>query len=801
MVYNQLKIAIRNILRNRLYSFINIIGLGVTLAAIYILFIYVNYELSFDNFQRDQVYRVNLITKKDNEVVTSDSRTPLVLGKLLKEEIANVEHFTRVPLFGETIISYENQNVRERNALVTDPSHFDVLKYNIVQGDVKKALKEPFSVMISTSLSKKLFGDRDPLNQTIQLNNGNLDGSLDFRITAIFEDQPTNSHLRPHLLLSYATVLNLIGQHIDDSWYWNNLYTYVRLNAHADPDLVANQTNDLVQKYFGENLKKMGVNWSFDLQPVDKIYIEEAHVFEFDKGGNKKLVQYLSMAGMFMLLVAYVNFVNLFTAQSSGRLKEIAIRKINGAKVGHIISQFVLEAVIINAMALLVAFTMVQVFLGSIIDYFEFPPIQSGAFTNWIWLAIISFIVALPAGVYPAFLVSSFQPVISLKGTKNIRVKGVLLKKILVVFQFAASLILIYGTMVIYNQLSFARSYDVGFSTTNRLIVKSPMVSVEDNRIPLKPLKETLLNIATVEKVATLDEIPGNEIYWRAMDYECSNGTKLYKPSVLVVGEDYFDLFDIDSLAGRSFKYEVDSFLSGVILNRTATKALGIDHPGSAVGKSLTIDGHTLPVIGVVEDYFQQSLKTPIKPIVFHFRKNRLHYIALTLDQRHDHSSIDVIGNAYKKMFPTSPFEYYYLDEFYNKQYLPDLMFGKLFRSFAFLVIFVASMGIFALSLLGVSQRTKEVGIRKILGASLLSVLKLLTREYLLLIVFASVAGLPLGYFIMDNWLKNFTYKITPGWWMIIFPAIVMAIVILIAIGYNAIKVAINKPVNAIRHE
>ncbi len=801
MLYNLIKISVRNIGRKRLYSGINIVGLALTIAAAYLLYQYVDHQLSYDDFHRQEVYRINLKTLKDNELVNSDSRTPPILGKLAKSEIVGIEEITRLPIFGEAILTYKGKTIREKEILIGEPSHFKVLSYELISGDEAKALGEPFSIMISSNLARRIFNDEDPLYKTIVINNPNLDGSLNFKITGVFQDQPVNSHLRPNLLMSYATVLNLVSPQIDNSWYWNNLYTYVKLSKAQDPETIEFAMNELIENHMAEELDKMGVDWKINLQPIDKIYIENAHDFEFAGGGNKKLVNYLMMAGIFMLLVAYLNFINLYSAQAMSRFREVAIRKINGANLGQVFSQFIIQALIVNLVALSVAFTLVQLFHESVMTYLGFPEVDPNDLWKWLMFCLLSIIVSIIAGAYSSLFITSYKPVTSLKGDKNIKLQGVMVNKLLVIIQFAASVVLIYGTIVIYEQLVFAQQFDVGFSAKNKLIIKSPKAASSVEPRGSRPLKEALLKLSSVQGVSWLDEMPGNEIYWKAFEYECSNGEKLINPSRLVIGEDYFDLFEIKNLAGRSFKFEVDSFLSGVILNKKAIEMLGFDDPLDALDKQLQIDGHRLSIIGIKEDYYQESLKSTIKPQVFHYRKGKLNYIAASISSTAPKQTLNTVKATYEKLYPDSPFEYYWLDDHYNKQYQEDFAFGKLFRSFALLVILVSSMGIFALSLLNVAQKIVEVGIRKILGASVADIIQLLLKEYLLLITTSGIIGTFTGFLLMNNWLNNYVETISLSAWMVVVPVVLLTLFILIAIGYNIIKVAYMRPVKVIQQE
>ncbi|MDN5210656.1 ABC transporter permease [Fulvivirgaceae bacterium BMA12] len=803
MWLNYLKIALRNTWKYRTFSLVNIIGLSVGMATFYVIFSYVQYELGYDNFHKayDQLYRVNLVTKKDGEVITKDSRTPPAVGKLMKNEIPGVIDFTRVVIFGEGIISCKEKSIREKNILLTDPEHFDVLSYEMIHGAGRESLREPMSVVISASMANLLFGAGDPINQFININSGNLDGSSDFVVRGVFKDQEAQSHLRPNILISYATVHKFLNKQIDDSWDWNNLYTYVRITKGASASHIKKQLQLLAQERIGEKLDGMQVEWEFILQPVADIYIESGYQYEFASGGNKKIVYLLSVIAFFILLIAYVNFINLATSQSTRRSREVGIRKVNGARQMQLIPQFMCEALITNVFSFLVAFTLVQSLYAGLATYFQLPTMQGAILQHWPYFGAFVLFSTLISGIYPAMVLSSFKPTSMIKGTENLKIKGILLKKILVVIQFTISLILILGTLTIYLQLQFIRDFDLGLNLHNQLIVKSPRLNLDNHAARSDTFKKKLLDLSFVEKVASLNEIPGNEIYWRSATFESNNGNILNNPSILPVDDNYFKVFDINLLVGRTFKRKTDTYENAVIINKRAAEVLGFTSPGNAIGHSVVTEGMTSEIVGVVDNYYQESLKKTIQPVVFRYSSSMLNYFAINISDTKTGNIIKEVEATFKNMFPDSPFEYFFLDEFYQKQYIPDVLFGKLFNFFALLAILVASLGIFALSLINVLQRTKEIGIRKVLGASVTSILGLLSKEYFLLIFMATIIGLPIAYWSMKLWLINFVVHVELSWWLFVIPPLIMGVVIVITIAYNSIKAALTDPVKSIRYE
>ena len=600
--------------------------------------------------------------------------------------------------------------------------------------------------------------------------------------------------------MSYATIHKFVNNQIDDSWDWNYLYTYIKTTKGVVPSLINNQLHALVKDRIGEKLAKMQVEWQFTLQPITDIYIDSAYQHEFAGGGNKKIVYLLTGVALFVLLIAYVNFINLSTSQSTRRLKEVGVRKVNGAQPLQLVQQFIFEAFIINVFSFFIAFTLIQSSYSSLAAYFQLPP-QRDLWSDWPFFSGFILLSTILSALYPALVLSSFKPANMMKGFGSLKFKGILLKKVLVVIQFAVSLILILGTISIYSQLQFIKDFDLGFNPHKQLIVKTPELNLEQGVVRLESFKKRLLDISQVEKVALLYEIPGNEIYWRPAIFEGNNGTTLTNPSILPVGTDYFDVFDINLLAGRTFVPARDSARRSVVINNKAAGLLGFTKPEDAIGKSVVTGETTSEIVGVVANYYQESLKKPIKPVVFRFSTIMSHYFAINNLGDNQARTIQNVEAIFKEMFPDSPFEYFFLDEYYQKQYLPDVLFGKLFNFFALLAILVAALGIFALSLIQALQRTKEIGIRKVLGATVPDVLGLLSREYFRLMVLSAAIGLPVAYWVMKLWLNNFVVQVKLSWWLFIVPPMVMTLVIVATIAYNSIKVALTDPVKSIRYE
>lgn len=805
MIRSYIIIAFRNLLKNKLFSLINILGLGVGIAASFMLYQYTSFEASYDNFHQDadRIHRVNLITSKEGEEITRDARTAPAMGSTLLKDFPEVVSFSRAVILGEAILSHEGNNVGEEKVLLVDPAHFELFDYEVLKGVPEVDLKSPLTVFLSSDLAKKLYADVDPVNKTISINSNNLDGSQDFIVKGVFKNQRVNAHLRPELLVSYATLHHFIGKEIDNAWDWNNLYTYIKVAEGTDISGLKQKTQGVVALNNPNDLNKSG--WQLDLQPILSIHTNKSYTGEYvQQGIDGSLLKYYKIIGAFILLIAYINFINLYTSKATERAKEIGVRKVSGASFSQLVVQLLSEVFIINLLGVLLALTFIQLlypFLTSLLEIGgTIPELQS--LNLWMSLGVILFSGTLLSGLYPAFVMSAWLPSKALKGMKGMNVGGIQFRKSLVVFQFGIASFLICGTLTVLLQVDMMKKYDLGFDFDQKVIVKSPQLVEESDGTRSSIFKRELKKLTGVKHTTALNEIPGTEIYWKT-DIAAEELSTVDNLSFtwLGVDHDYFDLFEIEIIAGRSFQQTSDGFQTSAILSRKAARLYGFERPEDAVGSRITLDDNQLEVVGVSEDFNQESLKKSIEPIIFRYSNFDLNYFAIHIEANNLHETISQISSTFTRLFPDSPFEYFFLEEHFNKQYKGEVLFAQIFTGASLLALFISCLGMMGLSYQTIAQKTKEIGIRKVLGASLNNLLIYLTKDYIRLVVIACFFGISIAYFIFSNWLNDFITKIDLGLWFFFTPLLVLGITIVLVITHQTLKIALKNPVDSLKYE
>lgn len=805
MIRSYIIVAFRNLLQNKLFSLINVLGLGVGIAASFMLYQYTSFESSYDNFHNDveRIYRVNLITNKEGEEIARDARTAPAIGSTLLEDFTEVVSFSRTVIFGEAILSHEGNNVVEKNTLLVDPAHFELLDYEVLKGVPEVDLKSPLTVFLSSDLAEKLYGDADPVNKTLSINNSNLDGSQDFIVKGVFKNQRVNAHLRPELLVSYATLHHFIGKQIDTTWDWNNLFTYIKVAEGTNMSGLKQKVKGVVAINNLNDLNKSG--WQLDLQPITAIHTDKSYTGEYvQQGIDGSLLKYYTIIGAFILLIAYINFINLYTSKATERAKEIGVRKVSGASFSQLVVQLLTEVFVINLLGVLLALTFIQLlypFLTNILEIEDtMPELQS--LNLWMNLVVLLVIGTFLSGLYPAFVMASWLPSKALKGARKMSIGGIQFRKSLVVFQFTIASFLICGTLTVLFQIDMMKNYDLGFVMDQKIIVKSPQLVEGSGGTRSSIFKKELKNLTGVRRVAALNEIPGTQIYWKTdIAAERLSTADHLNFTWLGVDHEYFDLFEVGIIAGRSFQQTNDGFRTSAILNRKAARLYGFDKPQDAIGSRITLNDNQLEIVGVSENFNQESLKKNIEPIVFRYSNFDLNYFAIHIDANNLQETVSQIGSTFIELFPDSPFEYFFLDEHFNKQYNGEVLFAQIFTGASLLALFISCLGMLGLSYQTIAQKTKEIGIRKVLGASLNSLLIYLTKDYVKLVVIACFLGISLAYFTFSNWLTDFITKIDLGLWFFFTPLLVLGIAIVSVITLQTLKVALKNPVDSLKYE
>ncbi|HLK27060.1 MAG TPA: ABC transporter permease [Puia sp.] len=819
MFKKNLTIAWRNLLKNKIFSFINIAGLSIGMAACVLILQYVNFELSYDQFNKNvgDLYRVYNDRYQNGKLVQHGTITYSAIGKAMQNEYPEIINHARVEPFGNGIISLPNSDRKfdEQNVIAVDNSFISMFSYSLIAGDQTTPLKDPFAVILTENAATKYFGTKDfssVIGKAIIMGRD----SMPYKVTAICKNIPENSHLQFDILASYTTMLagknpyKEADYDFTDSDFWH----YVQLRHGTDYKKLQSKFEAFSQKYFQGN-KVSGSVEKFYLQPVAKAYLYSDFEYELGKTGSATVVWGLLIIAVFIIVIAWVNYINLSTARSAERAKEVGVRKVTGATKTQLIKQFLSESFLINIIALTLALLLViilQPAFNALIQHnLSFSDLfqkSLGGYSITIGLLILILTGIFISGFYPAFVLSSFKPILVLKGRFSASKKGILLRKGLVIGQFAITVALIIGSFVVYKQIRFMSKQELGMNIDQMLIIKAPVLSDFDSSFIAREnsFKQEVREIANVKGVATSNRIAGDETS-RAFDLHRTDDNSGNKFTVRNMGADFnfINVYGIKLLAGRNFSsvdYNLDyNQLHNVLMNASAVKLLGFKSNDDAVGKSIILNGKKWDVIGVINDYHQKSLRFNLEPIVLQPFYGTYNPISIKVNTTNITSTIAAIKTKYAEFFPGNLFDYFFLDERFNRQYKNDKLFGKAFAIFAGFAIFIACLGLLGLSLFATAQRTKEIGVRKVLGASVSNIVLLLSKDFIRLIIIAFVIASPIAYFIMHGWLQDFAYRINIEWWVFAVAGILAIAIALATISFQAIKAAMANPVKSLRSE
>ncbi len=800
MLENYFKIAWRHLWKNRVFSLVNISGLAIGLMASVLIFQYVNFELSYDQFHKykNDTYRVYLNLYKNGALETQSARVSPAVASALKNEFAAIESYTRMVILGpDGVLTHGDRYTGESSILLADSAFFDIFSFPLLRGNRKTAFNDPFCVVITESTAKKLFSEENPLGKNVVINAKNFDGtSFDFKVTGVIADFPENSHIKPGVLISYPTLYSFVGHRFDNSWQWNETYTYFRLQPNTNPKELQARFPAIVHR-LNNQLEEQQMDWQYQLQPVTDIHLKSNLRYEVSANGKALYVYFLAAIGILILLVAYINFINLTTLQALQRGKEIGIRKISGAYRRQLIIQVFLEALLLNGTALLAGIVLVQLgkpYFSGLFDVRLLPITNTNPYI-WAAFGVFMLLLVLGSGFYPAFVLSRYEPAKILKGNFSTGKSGITLRKVLVTGQFGIALILIAVTLISWVQVRFMQQQALGFNPEQVVVIQSPKAFDYGYGNNFSGFKNKVSGLAHVKNVSGSNAVPGQEIYWYNEQVTVNGEETSGVYSMLVVAVDYFSQYNIPLVAGRLF-FDESKDQDKWIVNETALRLLGFEDANQAIGKRLN-NGE---IIGVVKDFHQESLKTTIKPTLFNCGQV-FNYYTVKIGTDEVANSLAEIKSAYTELFPGSPYNYFFLDEFFNLQYKSEQRFNTLFRLFSGLAIFITCLGLFGLSFYTVTQRTKEIGIRKVMGASEKNIVSLLSAGSVQLIFIAGLPALPIAYLVMYKWLENYATRINIEWWMLAAPIVILLFISALTVGLQTFNAATRNPVEALRNE
>ena len=821
MFLNYLKITLRALMKNRVYSFINISGLAIGIAGALLIFNYISFETSYEEFVEDSedIYRVSLEFYQNGEFVYHSAENYPPVGESMVNDFPEVIQWAHLYNMGSknnVVITYEEGQgqpikIKHRKFLYASPDVLPMFSTEMISGNAETALVEPFTMVISESTAQKYFGNEDPIGKRLRLRDDDYNNE-NCLVTGVFKDLPPNTHLKYDVLISTATLYGRFDgapQRYKTGWVRKDFYSYIKVRPNTDIAALEAKLPSLLDKYMPE-LAQRNARHVLHLQPLNRIHLDSHLADEAELNGDAEPITFLSIIAIFIVVIAWVNYINLATSRSLDRAREVGIRKVLGSLRGQLIRQFLFESIIINLLAVVLALGIVALALPSFYQVSGIPKEvviwQNGQM--WMMLAIVFLVGSFVSGFYPAMVLSSFKPVSTLKGKFRNSGAGVFLRKGLVIFQFATSAALIIGTLTVNKQMNYMRSADLGFDMEQTIVVEQAAVADSTpggrNR-QINTFQEQLKANPNIKAVASSGMVPGKKLRFQAdtRGYYKPRG-EVYPLDIIGGGYELVETLGMDIIAGRNFSREFPSDQdTALLVTRSAVQTLGYESPEDIIGQTLVLEsfGDAGIVVGVVEDYNHESLRVKAKPSVFVFSPFWAEYFLIRVEEKSVPQALQVVESEWNAVFPGNPFDYFFLDEFFNNQYRSEQQFQSLFSVFSVLAILIGCLGLFGLSAFTAMQKTKEIGIRKVLGASVQGVFYMLSKEFIVLILISNVIAWPIIYFAMDSWLQGFEYRTTIDFLVFALALIVVIIVALITISFQTIKSARLNPVESLRYE
>jgi putative ABC transport system permease protein len=800
MLKNYLKIAVRNILRNKAYSVINISGLAIGMTCCFLILLFVQDELTYDRYhdRSDQIYRLIALNKSAGEeryLAPIGAPVAEIFGSTLPE----VKKAVRLNRGSRVLVEYQDKKFFEERFFFGDPAVFEVFDFPIISGNPQAALSAPFAVVITETTAKKYFGDTDPVGERLIVDNDHT-----YNITAVMKNVSSNSHFRFDFLASLETLASLHGErylkHPGNMAY----YTYLLLQENTDPKVLEKKMEEGIKQSYGEKIAAMR---SYLLQPLKSIHLRSRLEYEIEANSSISFVFIYSAIAFCILLIAAFNFVNLSTARSTKRAREVGMRKVLGAFRSQLVKQFLGESVLFSVWSLFLAMILVRLFLPAFnsLTGKELPLNFFGSASVLLGFAGIVAAVGVLGGLYPAVFMSAFEPMRTLKGKLGLGGRSRSFRRFVVVAQFVISLVLIIGTFVIRNQLHYMRTQNLGFDKEQVVVI--PMHD-QDTRQNFEYLKTEFMNNSSVLSVTASSGVPGKPVTNIAYRLEGLPDDKHFSMDTFFVDYDFLKTMGIEVAEGRGFSKafgtdEENAFM----LNEAAVRELnwqtGLDKqviwPSDLRRKDAIVKNGQ--VVGVVKDFHVASLHENIGPVLLQIRPSGFRYISARISPVDIPETLSFFWEKWSRLSPAFPFEYTFLDEDFDKLYRADEKVGRIVGIFSLLAVIVACFGLFGLASFAAEQRTKEIGIRKVLGASVAGIILLLSREFTKWVLVANILAWPIAYYVMNRWLENFAYKTSPGIRIFVLSGLLAFAIALATVGYQAVKAAVSDPIDSLRYE
>jgi len=799
MLKNYFKLTIRHLLKYRTYSFINIAGLAVGMTCCILILLYVRDELRYDRFHEraERIFRLTLSTNKDGQ--PTNANTSFGQGPALAAEFPEVEAVARFRKMGwgeKRVFAHNDNRFYEERFFYADKNVFEVFSFPFIRGNPKTALAEPFSIVITEAMSQKYFGHDNPLGETISLDPYNDGVFTDFKITGVLKNVPHYSHLKFDFLASFESQKDIMeGRR---GWGLESAFTYVLFKPGAHVESVQAKLPAFLEKHVGKD------HWySLRLQPLTEIRLHSKLRAELEPNGDIAYVYIFSAIAAFILLIACINFMNLATAQSAQRTKEVGMRKVVGAVRAELIKQFLIESICLSLFALAIAFILIEASLP-VLNSIVGKQIEIDYINNLPFVAMmlgLALVTGVVAGSYPAFFLSASRPIDSLTGkTSGGRKAAVLLRKGLVIFQFAISVILVVCTTVVYYQMQYVRNKNLGFDRD--VIVVAPLN--DQIRNSYRSAKHALLQHSNLLAMTATEQVPakaGNGAGYTVEGLEPDGQTRFF------VDHDFLKTYGISIAAGRDFDEQFPTDATGAFLvNEAFVRMAQWKSATEALGRSITMShgGQDYPgkIVGVVKDFNIYSFRETVWPLVINIMPmDKLNFISFRISRQEVTETLEHLGSVWSKFAPSYPLDYYFLDDDFARLHQADQQLGRVFQAFALLAIGIACLGLFGLAAFTAERRTKEIGVRKVLGATVTNVVTLLSKDFVKLVLLANLIAWPLAWFAMNKWLQSFAFRVEIQWWVFALAGGLALFIALLTVSTHAIKAALANPVDALRYE
>lgn len=805
-----LKLASRNLIKRKGSTLINIFGLVLGFTCCLLIFQYVAYERSYDEDvdQSDKVYRLRLDLYREGTLAWQSASVFPGIAPAMKSEIPEVESAARLLNLQVTLTNTENNSKHyDSRSYYADPSFLQMFGVKMLRGDKAAALDAPDKIVLSETAAKVYFGNQDPIGKTLRFRTPGFDRTL--WVTGVYKDFPDNSHLKPGQLISYSTLSSIARAQGDstnmaeNSWGWYDFYTYFKLKPHTSLSTVQSKLAALANKNYNDLDAKKKNNLRIELNtvPLRDIHLYSRSNQEAEINGDGKAISFLFLISFLIISIAWINYINLTTAKSLERAREVGVRKVLGAERMDLIRQFMMESFLLNFTALIIA--VIATFL--LTPWFrQFTGVGNVSFDAisryWLLFAVIFLAGTALSGIYPALVLSNFKPVIVLKGAFKNNKSGVFLRKGLIIWQFATSIILITTTLIIFQQVQYMRNQNLGVNIKQTLVMDGSTAIQDTLYQQIYPsFKSEMSKIAGVQSVTASNGVMGREVFFANLNNKLGANDRITLYNI-GVDYDFIPAYHLKFISGRNFSREFADEKSA-ILNEEALKLLELGSPEQALNQKFVSQEDTVRVVGIISNYHHEALQKKIPPIIMRLMPGARTYYSVKVETDNVRSVLGKMQDVWNKYFPDDSFNYYFLDELFNRQYKANEQFGKVFNIFSILSVFISCIGLLGLSAFNVAQRAKEMSIRKVLGASVSNLLFLLSKDFVVLVAISFLLGVPVAWWIVNKWLQNFAYRIDVKLWVFVYSGAIMLAIALLTIWGQAFKSVKANPVKSLRTE